>query len=72
MHWSQALHPTYEKHVRYMDDSFIETKCDFQEAQESFAFYRNAAFDSKIVLHEMDTLRRAFNPVMDDDEGKCI
>ncbi|XP_026318280.1 sugar transporter ERD6-like 6 [Hyposmocoma kahamanoa] len=43
-----------------------------KEAQKSFAFYRNAAFDSKIVLQEMDTLRRAFNPVMDDDGGTTI
>ncbi|KAJ2940924.1 hypothetical protein O0L34_g10185 [Tuta absoluta] len=33
-----------------------------EAAQRSYAFYRNVKFDSKLVLQEMATLRRAFNP----------
>ncbi|XP_026318315.1 sugar transporter ERD6-like 5 [Hyposmocoma kahamanoa] len=42
--------------------TFLMKKGRVEEAARSIAFYRHAAIDSKEVLHEMDNLRRAFNP----------
>ncbi|XP_049879993.1 facilitated trehalose transporter Tret1-2 homolog [Pectinophora gossypiella] len=39
-----------------------------EEAAKSFAYYRHAAVDSKVVLEEMNALRRAFNPIIEEDE----
>ncbi|KAI5641225.1 sugar transporter domain-containing protein [Phthorimaea operculella] len=44
---------------------FLMQKGQDEAAQRSFAFYRNAKFDSKIVLQEMIALRRAFNAEVD-------
>ncbi|KAI5641226.1 sugar transporter domain-containing protein [Phthorimaea operculella] len=42
-----------------------------KEAAESVAFYRRIDCDSKDVLQEMDTLRRAFNPDLEDETGEA-
>ncbi|XP_049880023.1 facilitated trehalose transporter Tret1-like [Pectinophora gossypiella] len=46
---------------------FLMIKGLDQEAAKSFAFYRNAMVDSKEVLQEMEKLRRAFNPDLDEE-----